>query len=201
MSIPTDLPYCLVYPTSYVKGIDPDHFDTQNSPMGMRLHCCVCRATLHFSNEDPKQCTKYGGSHLIIPRRAQYNDCLYPSILEPQNHHGPLLDPMMGEPCPMEVVGDFKAADPIFKGSYGDYLLYSEDDLADLRWQKVYLPTFQEEIPMPPPCPTSKVGNRQQPSNSHTGQQLWTHPWSLPRLDIPAAKVGLCGAQDVAPIP
>ena len=56
----------------------------------------------------------------------------------------------MGEPCPMEVVGDFKAADPIFKGSYGNSFLYSEDDLARLRQQKVYLPTLQEEIPMPP---------------------------------------------------
>ena len=56
----------------------------------------------------------------------------------------------MGEPCLMEVVGDFKAADPIFKGSYGDSFLYLEDDLARLRWQKFYLPTFQEEIPMPP---------------------------------------------------
>ena len=56
----------------------------------------------------------------------------------------------MGEPCPLEVVGDFRAMDPIFKGCYGDSLLYSEADLAQLRWQKVYLPVFQGEIPMPP---------------------------------------------------
>ena len=150
MSIPTDPPYCLVYPTTYVKGIKPDHFDTRNSPMGMRLHHCVCRATLHFSNDDPKQCTKYIGSHLIMPHGVQYNDHLYCAILEPLNHRGPLIDPITGEPCLMEVVGDFKVVDPIFKGSYGDSLLYLEDDLAHLRWQKVYLPTFQEEIPMPP---------------------------------------------------
>ena len=41
-SIPTDPPYCLVYPTSYVKGIEPDHFDTCNSPVGIHLHRCVC---------------------------------------------------------------------------------------------------------------------------------------------------------------
>ena len=29
-------------------------------------------------------------------------------------------------------------------------LLYSEADLAQLRWKKVYLPAFQGEIPMPP---------------------------------------------------
>ena len=58
MSIPTDTPYCLVYPTSYVKGIEPDHFDTRNSPAGTRLHHCVCCATLKFSNDDPKQRTQ-----------------------------------------------------------------------------------------------------------------------------------------------
>ena len=42
MSVPTDPPYCLMYPTTYVKGIEPDHFDTRNSPAGMRLHHCVC---------------------------------------------------------------------------------------------------------------------------------------------------------------
>ena len=150
MSIPTDPPYCLVCPTTYIKGIKPNYFDTRNSPVGMRLHRCVCQATLQFSNTDPKQCTKYAGSHLIIPHRAQYNNCLYPSILEMWNHCGPLIDPATGEPCPMEVVGDFKAADPIFKGCYRDSLLYLDDDLAQLRWEKVYLPTFQEEIPVPP---------------------------------------------------
>ena len=42
MSIPMDPPYCLVYPTTYIKDVKPDHFDTRNSPMGMRLHRCVC---------------------------------------------------------------------------------------------------------------------------------------------------------------
>ena len=150
MSAPMDPPYCLLYPTSYVKGFEPDHFNTCNSPVGMHLHHCTCHATLQFSNDDPKLCTKYVGSCLILPHGVQYNDWLYLTILEPQNHRGPLIDPAMGEPCPMEVVGNFRAADPIFKGCYGDSLLYSKDDLALLRWQKIYLPTFQGEIPMPP---------------------------------------------------
>ena len=41
MSIPMDPPYCLVYPTSYIKGTEPDHFDTCNSPTGMHLHLAV----------------------------------------------------------------------------------------------------------------------------------------------------------------
>ena len=85
-----------------------------------------------------------------MPHGVQYNNRLYPSNLEPWNHSGMLIDPTTGEPCPMEVVGDFKAMGPIFKGCYGDSLLYSDDDLAQLRWQKVYFSTFHEEIPMPP---------------------------------------------------
>ena len=133
MSVPMDPPYCLVYPTSYVKGTEPYHFDTYNSPMGTCLYHCVCHATLQLSNNDPKQCTKYVGSCLILPHWAQYNDWLYPTILEPLNHHGLLIYPATGEPCPMEVVGNFRATDPIFKGCYGDSFLYSNNDLARLR--------------------------------------------------------------------
>ena len=120
MSIPTDLPYCLVYPTSYVKDVEQDHFDTCNNPVGMCLHCCICHTTLQFSNDDPKEHTNYARSHLILPCRAQYSDQLFPAILEQWNHHGLLIDPAMGEPYPMEMVGNFRATDPIFKRCYGD---------------------------------------------------------------------------------
>ena len=150
MSIPTDPPYCLVYPTSYIKGVELDHFDTCNSPSGMCLHHCVCHTTLQFRNDDPKECTNYAGSHLILPHGAQYNDQLFSAILESQNHCGPLIDPTTGEPYLMEMVGNFKVADLIFKGCYGDSLLYSNADLCQLRWQKIHLPAFQGEIPMPP---------------------------------------------------
>ena len=49
----------------------------------------------------------------------------------------------------MELVGDFWVADLIFKGCYGDSLLYSNAELHQLRWQGIHLPTYQEEIPMP----------------------------------------------------
>ena len=119
MSIPTDPPYCLVYPTSYIKDVDPDHFDTCNNPAGMRLCHCVCHTTLQFSNNDPQECTNYAGSCLILPHGVQYKDQLFPAILELQNHRSLLIDPTMGEPYPMEMVGVFKAADLIFKGCTG----------------------------------------------------------------------------------
>ena len=67
MAIPTDLPYCLVYPTCYVRDVDLDHFDTHNNLAGMPLCCCICCATLQFSNDEPKEHTNYAKSHLICP--------------------------------------------------------------------------------------------------------------------------------------
>ena len=149
MSIPTDQPYCLVYPTSYVRDAEPDHFDTCNNPAGMRLCHCVCRATLQFNNNKPKECTNYAGSCLILPRGAQYNDWLFPATLELWNHCSLLIDSTMREPYPMEMVGDIQAVDPIFKGCYGDSLLYFDVDLCWLRQWGIHLPMFQGEIPMP----------------------------------------------------
>ena len=46
MSVPKDPPYCLIYPISYVKDVEPDHFDTHNNPCRRCLHHCICLATL-----------------------------------------------------------------------------------------------------------------------------------------------------------
>ena len=56
----------------------------------------------------------------------------------------------MKEPYLMELVGDFRVADPIFKGCYGDSLLYSDAELHQLRWWRIHFPTYQGEIPVPP---------------------------------------------------
>ena len=149
MSIPTDPPYCLVYPTSYVRDVDLDHFDTHNNPAGMCMHHCVCHTTLQYNNDKPKERTNYTWSCLILPRGAQYNDRLFPTILKPWNHCGLLIDSATREPYPMEMVGDFRAADQIFKGCYRDSLLYSDTDLHQLRWRGIHLLAFQGEIPVP----------------------------------------------------
>ena len=187
MSIPTDLPYCLVYPTSYVKDVEWDHFDTRNNLVGTCLHRCVCHATLQFSNDEPKECTNYAGSHLILPHGAQYNDQLFPSILELQNHHGLLIDSTMGEPYLMEMVGNFRAMDPIFKGCYGDSLLYSNTDLLQLKQRGIHLPVFQGEIPVPPAPSYWQVREptvtKQSPHSSYT-------PVEFPRVKRSSSKSG-----------
>ena len=69
MSIPTDPSYCLVYPMSYVRDVEPDHFDTHNNLAGTCLCHCICHATLQYMNDDPKQHREYSRSHLILPHK------------------------------------------------------------------------------------------------------------------------------------
>ena len=74
MSIPMDLPYCLIYPMSYMKDVELDHFNTCNNPARTHLCGCICRTTLQYMNDDPHHHREYGGSHLILPHRAQYKE-------------------------------------------------------------------------------------------------------------------------------
>ena len=149
MSIPTDLPYCLIYPMSYVRDVEPDHFDTRNNPAGTRLHHCICRATLQYMNDDPSQCREYSGSRLILPRGAQYKEQLFPEILKPRNHWEQLTNSATKEPFPTELVGDFRSKDPIFKGCCGNSFLYSNAELGRLRRHGIHLAPYRGEIPTP----------------------------------------------------
>ena len=73
--------------------------------------------------------TEYSGSQLILPHGAQYKERLFPEILKLQNHQGLLTNPTNKEPFPMELVGDFRSTDLIFKGCYSDSLLYTDVEL------------------------------------------------------------------------
>ena len=149
MLVPMDPPYCLIYPMSYMKDVESDHFNTCNNPARTCLHHCICRATLHYMNDDPHYHRAYSGSHLILPCGAQYKERLFPKILEPQNHWVPLINPATKEPFPMKLMGDFRSMDPIFKGCYGDSFLYSDVDLGQLQWLDMHLPPYWGEIPTP----------------------------------------------------
>ena len=196
MSIPTDLPYCFVYPSSYMKDVEPDHFDTHNNPTETCLHCCICHATLQHMNDDPCHCREYGRSHLILPCGAQYKEQLFPKILKLWNHQAPLTDLVTKEPFPMELVGDFRSRDPIFKGCYGNSFLYSDMDPGARRY--TFLPTRVKSWPhwLLPTCKPSSLRPRSSP---HCGLQCQTQLWNLARPNALAARAGITVAQDVAP--
>ena len=110
-------------------------------------------APLHMScqymNDDPNQHREYAGSHLILPHGAQYKEGLFPEILKLQNHWEPLTNSTTKEPFPMELEGDFRSMDPVFKGCYGDSFLYTDVDLGQLRQHGIHLPLYWSEIPAP----------------------------------------------------
>ena len=74
MSVPTDLPYCLIYPMSYVEDVEPDHFNIHNNPARTHLHHCICRATLQYMNDDLHYHRACGESCMILPCGAQYKE-------------------------------------------------------------------------------------------------------------------------------
>ena len=183
MSIPTDPPYCLIYPMSYVRDIELDHFDTHNNPAGTRLHHCICHTTLQHMNDDPNQHREYAGSCLILPHGAQYKEQLFPKILKLWNHQELLTDSITKESFPMELVRDFRLMDPIFKGCYGDSFLYTDVDLGWLRQHGIHLSPYWSKIPASP-APSYLQAKQLKATK-------WFPPWAMtlnPAVESPKAK-------------
>ena len=190
MSISIDPPYCLIYLMSYVRDVELDHFDTCNNPSGTCLHCCICHATLQHMNDDPNQHREYARNYLILPCRAQYKERLFPEILKPQNHQAPLTDSITKEPFPMELVGDFRSMDPIFKGCYGNLFLYSDVDLGQLRWQGIHLPSYWSEI-LAPPAPSYLQAKQPKAMKRSPPQAMTLNPAvESPKAKCPSGKGG-----------
>ena len=142
MAIPTDPPFCLVYPTVYNDDTeDQNHFNTAASPSGMCTRSYICCTLLQHADKDPVCWITYEGSHLVIPHSPQYRT-LFPEITAPSNHQGPLIDHNTGEPYSMATAGDFCLMDPIFPGSPGDSLLFKEDDLNRLKRKGFCVSTY-----------------------------------------------------------
>ena len=134
MAVPTDLPYCLMYPNIYsttVPSVDRHHFNMQGSPLGLHTCTCICCTLLQYANLSEAHRQKYHGSHLVIPQGAQYS-CLLPEITMLCNHLVLLIDLHMGDPFPLVPVGDLKLEDTIFPGMPGDSLLYYSEGLTKL---------------------------------------------------------------------
>ena len=149
MAVPTDPPYCLVYPNIYSTTVphkDRHHFNDQGGPPGLHTCACICHTLLQHANLSEAHRWKYHGSHLVIPRGARYS-CLLPKITMLCNHRAPLVDLHMGEPFPLVLVGDFQFEDNIFPGMPGDSLLYNSDDLTKLCRMRFQVTTHWTEHP------------------------------------------------------
>ena len=126
----TEPPYCLVYPIRFFNDTSEDlknqlHVDL--FPPG--LHCweCVCCQLIHWANLHEKWETIMGGSRLLLPLGAQYDDNPLLWLIRLQNHRSLLVDPVMAHPYPMVEVGSFMMQDPLFPGTAGDSYIYWGD--------------------------------------------------------------------------
>ena len=82
MALPTEPPYCLMYPMVYDNNMkDKTHFNTTDSPSGLHTEACVCCSLLHLMDTDPANRQKFKGSHLLVPHGTQYKT-LHPIIAE-----------------------------------------------------------------------------------------------------------------------
>ena len=163
MAVPTDPPYCLMYPNIYSNEVSPEdknHFNITGSPPGLCTNACICCALLQHADLFEANRQKYHGSHLVISRGAQYNHLL-PEITMPRNHQVPLIDLHSREPFPMVPVGDFQLVDKIFPGMPEDSLLLNSDNLTKLQKMRFQIPTYLKEQP---PGTESKEEN---PQSSH----------------------------------
>ena len=179
---------------SYMKDMEPNHFNIHNNPTRTHLCHCIYHTTLQHMNDNSCYCRAYGRSHLILPRGAQYKERLFPEILELQNHQAPLIDPITKKPFPMKLVGDFRSMDPIFKGCYGDSLLYSDADLGRLQCHDIHLPPYLPHQLLPSCRPNSL---RPQ-SGPHHGPSCPSPQPNSPKQSALAGRVGIITVQDVA---
>ena len=92
MAVPTDPPYCLVYPTMYSTGVeDQNHSNAAASLSGLCTHSCICHALFQHTDMEPVCRRTYMCSCLIIPHGTQYKT-LFPEIAAPCKLQRPLID-------------------------------------------------------------------------------------------------------------
>ena len=167
MAVPTEPPYCLMYPNIYAASVPPEnrnHFNVKGGPPRLCTHVCICCTLLQHADLSEVHRGKYHGSCVVIPWGAQYNHLL-PKITMPGNHRVPLIDLHMGEPFPMVPVGDFQLVDKIFPGMPGESLLYNSDDLAKLQRMR-----FQVTMHWMEELPTTE--SKERPQSSHTSGEV-----------------------------
>ena len=160
MAFTTDPPYCVAYAADY-QSKDPSKMTprkTSNHPYAMVTNNMMVRRLLSVLNWDPaeRKCTK--GGHLLIPRGVHFSPKLFPEIVIPHNHMGPLVDSATQQDAPLWTIGLFRAMDTIFPGFPGDLELFSAEEVAQLKELGVLNPLQAPErlLLFPPLVPSTR---------------------------------------------
>ena len=93
----------------------------------------VVRRLLSVPNWEPAERKLTKGGRLLIPRGMHFDSGLFPELVIPHNHTGPLVDSAMWQEVPCHTVGPFWAVDSIFPSPPGDLTLFTAKEVAKLK--------------------------------------------------------------------
>ena len=130
MALPTEPPYCLVYPICFFNDTPADlrnQLHTDLFPPGLCCWECVCRQLIQWANLHEKWETIMGGSCFLLSHEAQYDENPLPWLIRLRNHRSLLMDPITAQHYPLVEVGSFTMQDPLFAGTVGDSYIYWGD--------------------------------------------------------------------------
>ena len=136
MAFATDPPYCVAYATDYKNTNDPSKM-TPRKPLNhaytMVTNNMVVWRLFFVPNWEPGERKLTAGGHLLIPRGMQFGPELFPDLVIPRNHVGPLVNMAMQQEVPFQTIGPFQATDLIFPGPPGDLELFTAKEVAKLK--------------------------------------------------------------------
>ena len=98
MAFATDPPYCVAYAMDYKNTNDPSKMTPReplNHAYAMVTSNMVVRRLLSLPNWEPAERKLTIGGCLLIPRGMQFGPRLFPDLVIPRNHAGPLVNSAM----------------------------------------------------------------------------------------------------------
>ena len=93
----------------------------------------VVRRLLSLPNWEPAERKLTKGGCLLILRGVQFGPGLFPEIVIPHNHAGPLVDSTTWQEVLFQTIGPFQAIDTIFPSLPGDLELFTTKEVAKLK--------------------------------------------------------------------
>ena len=148
MAFATDPPYCVAYAADYKHTSDPSKMtpcEPLNHSYAMVTNNMVVRRLLSLPNWDPSDRKQTKGGCLLIPRGVQFGPELFPEIVIPRNHAGPLIDSITWQEVALWTIGPFRAVDTIFPSFPGDLELFTAEEVAKLKELGVLNPPHAPE--------------------------------------------------------
>ena len=119
----------------------------------------VVRRLLSLPNWEPAERKLTKGGRLLILRGVQFGPGLFPEIVIPRNHTGPLVNSATWQEVPFQTIGPFWAIDTIFPGLPGDLELFTAEEVAKLKELGILNPpNMPGHLPLFPPLVSSSQG-------------------------------------------